>query len=155
VSSQPGITAEDAIQVAQRALRKVNEVESELSRLREENEHLRQRVTELEVAQPDADDYTSLDRDAKVGMIRQHALAKADDNSGLAQLDYHAIRWEVFNGEPSCGHSYDLMEQAAEAGGFHMGTTSDDNKALKVVLPEVSQEKRQRLLSRANKEDTE
>lgn len=153
--SQPSITAEDAVQVAQRALQTVNELQSDIEDLRQENQELRQRVTELEAAQPDASDYESLDRDDKVGLVRQHLLRKARDNNGRAQITYNGVRWEVFDGEPSPAHCYTLLEQAANEPGFTFGTDADDNKALKVDTAETTLEKDATGLLHANKENTE
>ncbi|MFA1612027.1 hypothetical protein [Halobellus rubicundus] len=111
------VTAEDALQVAQRALAKVNDLEGELEELRAEHEGtveeltaLRLRTSEYSTDRP----YDQLTRDEKIGMVREHAFEKADDaTNGRARLVWDDIKWSVFDGEPSRGHCYDLLRLAA------------------------------------------
>ena len=142
---------EDAVQLAQQAIRRLNEMEETVQQQAETIAQLQSRVQELEAAQPDADEYDRLDRDDKIGLVRQHLVTKADDQRGRAQIDYQGIRWEVFSGGPSPGHCYDLMELTAQEPGFMLGTDKDDTKTVKVDLAEMSREKERELLSRANK----
>jgi len=150
MSSQPSITAEDAVQIAQRALQKVNDMESELDDLRQENQELRQRVEELEARQPENKAYDNLSRDEKVGLVRSHLVKKAHEQGGKAQIGYKGVLWEVFDGEPSDGHCYKLMKLAADESGFTDGANSDGEKRLKVDTAKIGREKTQELLSRVN-----
>jgi len=132
MSQAPSITAEDAVQLAQKAIQKANENEKEIATLREENENLRQCIQELKAAQPDTSDYENLDRDDKVGLVRQHLYKKATDSNGKAKVDYKDVRWSVFDGEPSPDHCYTLMQQAATEAGFEMNDPDTGNKRLTV-----------------------
>jgi len=124
---QPDVRPEDALQVAQRALSKVNELERE-------NEELRERVVALEAALPDRGEYDDLDRQTKVGMVREHLVERARDQHGAAAIDYDGVMWEVFDGEPSADHCYTLMKLAAQAEGFNTRDPSGGNKELVVDL---------------------
>jgi len=146
-----GPRPEDAVQLAQNALQTVNELQDTVDAQADYIENLEQRVQELESAQPDATDYNGLDRDDKVGLVRAHLVHKANELNGKAQLAYHGIQWEVFDGEPSVGHCYTLMKRAAQERGFTEGTDADDNKTVKVQTAKISTEKEQALLSRVNK----
>lgn len=125
----PDVRPEDALQVAQRALQKANELEAE-------NERLRERVAELEATQPDTDGYPD-DRDVRVGMVRSHLIQRAKSQHGKAAIDYKDIKHGVFNAEPSAGHCYDLMDRAATAEGFEVRNPAGENKQLVVDLDRV------------------
>jgi len=130
--SQPQITAEDAVQVAQRALQKVNELETEVDKLQSENETLRSRVEELEASQPDPDEYDQLDRPDKVGLLKRHLITKASDTNGKAAADYKEVKYGVFDGQPSADHCYTLMKQAAQDTAFTFQNPSNSNKRITV-----------------------
>lgn len=134
MSDQPAVRPEDALQVAQRALRKVNDLEGEIDDLRAENERLRERVAELEATTEVSDDYDQLDRDTKVGMVRGHLIDRARAQHGMAAIDYDDVMWEVFDGEPSADHCYTLMRLAAQAEGFKIRDPSGENRQLIVNL---------------------
>lgn len=142
---QPDVRPEDALQVAQRALSKMNELE-------EENEELRERVVALEAALPDRSEYDDLDRQTKVGMVREHLVERARDQHGKATIDYDGVMWEVFDGEPSADHCYTLMELAAQAEGFDIRDPSTGNRELTVNLAAT---KPVLGFSRANKDSIE
>jgi len=130
MSSQPQVTPEDAVQVAQRALQKVNEQQEIIN-------DLQQRVTELEASQPDTSDYDSLDRDDKVGLVREHLIKRAHDGNGRAAVDYKDVKFAVFDGEPSADHCYTLMQIAGQASGFNCEDPSGGNKRLTVNSKET------------------
>jgi hypothetical protein len=123
----PDVRPEDALQVAQRALAKVQEQEQTISELQE-------RVAALEAAQPDRSEYDDLDRETKVGMVREHLVERAQDQHGRAAIDYNGVKWEVFDGEPSPDYCYTLMELAAEAGGFDLRDPNNGNRELVVDI---------------------
>lgn len=110
------VQPEDALEVAQRALAKINELEQEcedradrVAAFEEELTSVKLRLSEID----DDRDYEALTTDEKVGMVREHAFQKAADGHGRAKLDYSAIKWEVFDGEPGNNHCYRLMRLAA------------------------------------------
>jgi hypothetical protein len=118
---------EDALKIAQRALRKVDDQEEVI-------ESLQERVAALEAAQPERDEYDDLDRDTKVGMVREHLVERAQSQHGRAAIDYDGVMWEVFDGEPSADHCYTLMQRAASADGFEYRDPSTGNKQLVVDI---------------------
>lgn len=105
----PDVRPEDALQVAQRALAKVNDLEAE-------TEDLRERVVSLELRLSEHDDdrsYESLSIDEKIGLVREHAYQVACDGHGRAALDYKDIRYGCFDGRASADTCYRLMRRAA------------------------------------------
>ena len=139
---QPDVRPEDALQVAQRALAKANEME----RTVEDHE---ERIAQLEAAIPDRSDYETLDTQTKVGIVREHLVKRAQEQSGRAAIDYQGVMWEAFDGEPSADHCYTLMERAASAEGFDVRDPKKGNKQLTVNLDAT---KATLGFSRANKE---
>jgi len=131
--------AEDALQVAQRALGKLQEEREQRQELEETVDRLVERVGELE-AKTATDDraYETLSRNEKVGMVREHLHRRAQAAGGRAQIDYDDIVWEVFGGEPSADHAYTLMELAAEAEGFRVRDPDEGNKHLAVDIDDAS-----------------
>jgi DNA-binding protein H-NS len=110
------VRPEDAMQVAQKALQKVNDLEEEIEELRDQHEQATEDLTalKLRVSEIDEDrDYEELSFDDKVGLVRQHAFRKASRGHGRANLDYNDIQWAVFDGEPGNNHCYKLMKRAA------------------------------------------
>jgi len=132
------ITPEDALQVAQRALSKVNEQEERIDAKDETIAELRDRVQALEASQPDQAEFDDLDRDTRVGAIREHIIKRAQEQGGRAALDYNGIMWEVFDGEPSKGYCYKLMKLAAQGAGFDTNDPDEGNKRLVVNLDAVN-----------------
>lgn len=129
------IQPEDAMQVAQRALSRVGELEERLDEAEAENAELQERVTQLELRYADFEDgrsYDDLDRDGRVGRVREHAFERATDGHGRATLDYNDIMWSVFDGEPSADYCYKLMRLAADAPGFTYKSPDGKGKQLHV-----------------------
>ena len=126
------VRPEDALQVAQRALQKVNDLESRLEEQQETINNQHERIMSLEARQEDTSDYEMLDRDTKVGMVREHIVERAQNQHGKAAIDYNDVQWGVFEGEPSADHCYTLMELAANADGFNFEHPDGHNKRLTV-----------------------
>jgi len=111
-----GPSVNDVLQVAQRALAKVNELEAEVAENEQTIDSLVEDLTALELRVEDVSgdsDYGDLTFDEKVGLIREHAFRRATSSHGSAALDYNDIQWEVFDGEPTAKHCYKLMRHAA------------------------------------------
>jgi len=92
---------------------------AKLKRLGEENDRLRDRVAELEeLVDPDPGGvaYEQLTRDQKVHRVRVTLLKQATAGK-TPVMKYDDVRW-LFDGKPSPGHAYDLMELVAEADGY-------------------------------------
>ena len=116
---QPDPRVEDALQIAQRALAKANDLEGDIEDQRQEIAELREDLTatQLRLSEMDEDrDYASLTLDEKIGMVREHAFEKALAKGGKTTLDYDDIMWHVFEGEPGTKHCYKLMRLAAGTG---------------------------------------
>lgn len=128
--TQPDVTAEDALNIAQQALQKANEVDD----LRERVEALEDELTAVKMRQQERDENTEYDQltlDEKVGMVRQHGYRKATNGHGKATLDYDDIMWGVFDGEPGTKHCYKLIRRAAgltdqKTGSDQLGFTARD-----------------------------
>ncbi|SFK65987.1 hypothetical protein SAMN04487950_0443 [Halogranum rubrum] len=109
------------------------------------NERLKERVAELErevTPQLDAKSYMQLTRPEKVQRLREAlATQAATRNNRKAQMDYKDVTW-LFDGNPSPGHAYDLMELAGQAAGFVYDTPRSDsgNKRIRVDLDAVKDE---------------
>ena len=116
MSDSPDVRPEDALQVAQRALSKVNDLERELADLQEEQDDLVEDLTAVKFRISEMDDdrpYESMSLDEKVGKVREQAFQRAANSHGKAALDYKDVMWGVFDGEPGSDHCYKLMRLAA------------------------------------------
>lgn len=103
------VRPEDALQVAQRAMARINDLEDDVDDLRE-------RLVELELRLSEVDEnrsYAELTMDEKVGIVRERAYQMAAESHGRAALDYTDIRWTCFDGEPSESTAYRLLRRAA------------------------------------------
>lgn len=144
----PDVTPRDALAIAQRALAKANDLEADRDRI----DDLADRVAQLELRVSALDEdraYESLTTDDRIGLVREHAFEKATETTGKAALDYNAIKWEVFDGEPSADYCYTLMERAAETDGFNVETPPSGNRSLVV---DAAAAKRGAVFSSANKD---
>lgn len=144
MSSGTGPTPRDALKIAQRAMQRLNELENIV-------EVQQERIEELEAAQPDRSDYQQLNRETKVGMVQEHLVKKARNQHGKAAIDYDAVMWEVFDGEPSADHCYTLMQKAANEDGFRMRDPAKGNRQVAVDVDKTKTETR---FSHANKDTT-
>lgn len=114
--SESDVRPEDALQVAQRALAKVNDLEDELAETDDRLDDLEEKLTAATLRLSEIDDeraYQERTLDEKIGMVREHAFERAANGHGRATLDYDDIMWEVFDGEPSPSHCYKLLRLAA------------------------------------------
>jgi len=141
----PQIEPRDALEIAQKALRQTNQLEQTVT-------NLQNRVQELEAAIPDRSEYSELDRDTKVGMVKQHLVNRAQDQHGKAAIDYDGVMWEVFDGEPSADHCYTLMQKAANTDGFELQNPENGNRRLTVNIRATNA---QTNFSHANKDMSE
>lgn len=128
------VRPEDALQVAQRALQKVNDLEQRIDEQAEIIERQKERIVSVEARQEDTSEYATLDRDTKVGMVREHIVERAQNQHGKAAIDYNDVQWGVFDGEPSADHCYTLMQLAANADGFNFDNPKGQNKRLTVNI---------------------
>lgn len=128
-------------------------VKNQLVRLREENQELKDRVAELEdLVDPDpgATDYHSLTKEQKVRRIRKTLVENAMATSGTDSMMYKSVM-TLFDGHPSAGHCYNLMERAAELEGFQYDQAGGSGQ--KRVRVNVTDVKDEALLHSVNKAD--
>lgn len=111
---------------------------SMVSKLREENEILRNRISELEeVVDPDpTTDYDQLTKAQKVRKLRKALLREAMNASGKASMKYDEVR-ALFDMNVSPGHAYNLMEAAAKMDGFRYDKEGYQNQGQKRVAVEI------------------
>lgn len=107
-------------------------------------EELEDRVAELEeLVDPDPGSvaYEQLTSDQKVHRIRVALLEQATAGN-TPTMTYDDVRW-LFNGKPSAGHAYDLMERAATADGYTYETGGHGNgqKRIRVEPDAVNDER--------------
>jgi hypothetical protein len=128
--------------------RMLNHLRDRVEELESDNERLADRVAELEqVVNPDpATAYDEMSRDRKVFRVRKALVEEAATGHGAASMDYKEVRW-LFDGQPSPGHAYDLMELAGALDGFEYDN-SHDTKRVTVKLASVNDET---LIHAANK----
>lgn len=102
----------------------------ELQELRDENEALRERIEELEkVVDPNPSrlQWEQMSKSQKVQKIRRNLLQYAKEDGGVAKMNYKEVK-ALFDGQPSDGHTYNLMEAAADAEGFKYNAPKHGNK---------------------------
>jgi hypothetical protein len=114
------------------------------NRAAENYEELTETVAEVEqVAQADLDrmEYDQLTKQDKVRIIQSHLVEAADSNRrGTSSLNYREVR-VLFDGRPSPGHAYDLMELAGDERGFNYEQNGDEkNNRVTVNLDAVNNE---------------
>lgn len=127
------VTAEDALQVAQRALTKANRVDGLEERVDELENDLAGMALRLSAIEEDRP-YDGLTLNEKIGMVREELFNQATDGRGRT-MEYSDVRDIVFDGMPSGKHCYKLMRLAADAQGFRFRDPENGNKRL-VVDPE-------------------
>ncbi|MFC6765406.1 hypothetical protein [Natrinema soli] len=108
-----------------------------------ENERLKERVGKLEAElnpNPDSKPYKELGRDEKVQKLREYLVSMASSrHSGKFAMEYNDVV-ALFDGQPSPGHAYDLMEIAGNADGFAFKEFDDRTNQLRVNLDDVNDE---------------
>lgn len=111
----------------------------EVARMAGENvATLQERVSELETAvetldarapDPEQKEYDNMDRSDKATVVRSKLRSEANATNGKARATYNDVI-RIFDGRPSPGHAYDIMETVGEMDGFEMGTSPDGTKRL-------------------------
>jgi len=121
----------------------VDALRRKCARQAEEIETLRTRVGDLEnVVDPDpgGTEYDQLTKDQKVWRVRKKLAELAAAKAGTYAMDYKDIMM-LFDGHPSSGHCYDLMERAAEIDGYDDGQNPNGKRRLTVNLEAVNDER--------------
>ena len=119
----------------------VNALRRQLRNRTERIEELESRMAELEeLVDPDPGkvDYDQLTPDQKVHRVRKH-LAQEAAKGNRPTMTYDDVKW-LFDGHPSPGHCYDLMERGAEADGYvyETGGHGSGQKRIRVNLDAVN-----------------
>lgn len=116
----------------------------QVEELEAENERLRERIAELEeLVDPDPGSvsYDQLTKEQKIHRVRKKLAQKANGSrGGKARMTYKDVMW-LFDGHPSTGHCYDLMECAARLDGYAYDAAGDGGeKRVRVNLDGVNDE---------------
>lgn len=120
------------VEAANRAVEQVNDLAERL-------DDVESKLAELDARAPTPSqkDYQSLGRNEKVTILRQKLTELAENTNGKAAMNYNDVI-QAFDGHPSAGHAYDLMEAAAEADGYHYGENRGGEKRLAVNLDKTT-----------------
>jgi len=111
-------------------------------------EQLQRRVTELEakvdamnerVPSPDQKAYEEMNKADKATVVRSKLKQEAEATNGRAAVTYKDVI-RMFDGAPSAGHAYDIMDAAGETEGFDMGKSPDGTKRLTCNLRKLQRE---------------
>lgn len=102
-----------------------------LERLADAVDDLEGGLEELEQRAPDPSkqSYDQMDRGDKATVVRSKLRKEASATTGKSMATYKDIV-RMFDGYPSAGHAYDIMETAAEGDGFDLGTSPEGTKRL-------------------------
>lgn len=149
--NKPKATPRDAVELARTAIQRVNELEDRVEQQQEIIDAQQEQIELLQAAIQEPREYDQFDKQTKIGMVQKHLMKRAYDQGGKAKMDYDDVKWEVFDGEPSPYHCYELMKQAAQEDGFDYQEPSDENKRLVVDLSEKRLSTSETELLRENK----
>lgn len=112
------------MEAAKMAVENVETLRSDLETTRAQLEQMKDRVPE-----PSRKAYDDMDKHDKVTVLRQKLKDQAENTNGTAYVQYKDVV-RMFDGHPSPGHAYDLMETAAQAEGYNYGTNPEGEKRL-------------------------
>lgn len=136
----------DRVTKVDAVLKKTNRLKSEVQELKEENDELRRRLSQIEeVVDPDPEskEYDRMNKPEKVRAVRKAVIRKALNTQGNAgSMTYDEIM-ALFGNHPSAGHAYNLMKAAAEMQGFgydNAGSQGQGQKRVRVDIPSVKDE---------------
>lgn len=121
-------TETSLVEAAKDGMENVADLHRELENLRAEVELLEQRAPE-----PSKMDYDQMDKADKVTVVRQKLADEAEGTNGRAAITYKDVV-RMFDGYPSAGHAYDLMEAAATDEGYSYGESPEGKKRLTYVV---------------------
>jgi len=112
------------LEAVSRGLQNVNDLLERVDELEDRVETLEQRAPE-----PTELEYEQMDRTDKAAVVQARLRDQAAGTTGKAAVTYRDVVG-IFDGQPSAGHAYDIMETAAEAGPFKIDTSPADTKRL-------------------------
>lgn len=121
-----GMDADDLgiIPAANQALENIEALTERVDALEDEVDDLKDRAPD-----PKRQAYEDLSRSDKVTVVCSKLRSEADATNGQAAAQYKDIL-RMFDGHPSAGHAYQLMNAAADRDGFQVGKSRDDTKRL-------------------------
>jgi hypothetical protein len=134
--------ARQADSIAKRAIELVNQKDEQIETLEAETADLRDRIATLEghvTPDPATKEYDEKTRDERVREVRLTIARTASNNGGKAAMDYNDVLM-LFNGHPSPGYAYKLLELAANLDGFDYEKREGANDRLCVNMAAVNDE---------------
>lgn len=154
--------ADAALDLAQNALQRVAAAEDDLCEAERTIIELQNQLAELQATRPDRDrEYNTLNREEKISIIQEELVERAKvRQNGKASIDYNDVKAlfsKEYGGCPSPGHTYDLIEDAAEQDGFSYDNAKRGQYQLVVDLETLHESVRKgsAVFSLANKANTE
>lgn len=126
-ATTPQLNRQDIDRMARERMddrRRISALEETVEQLQAEIETLTNRVPSAEAKQ-----YDEMDRVDKATVVCSKLRSEADSTGGRAAVKYKDII-RMFDGRPSPGHAYDIMDTAAEQDGFEIGTDPSAEKRL-------------------------
>lgn len=118
----------EMIDAARMAVENVEELTDRVAELEEQVDSLKNQT-----ADPAAQEYQHMNKDEKVRAVREKIRTVASRSNGKAAMGYKDVI-QLFDGHPSPGHAYNLMESAGLADGYHYGENRGGEKRLRVNL---------------------
>lgn len=111
--------------------RKVKNQEDRIDDLEDTVAELEAVVETLQERAPDPSrmDYENMSREDKVTVVCSKLRAEAEATNGAAKAEYKDVI-RMFDGHPSAGHAYQLMEAAGEREQYNYGEAPDGSKRL-------------------------
>lgn len=122
--------------------RKANHQRERIEELEETVAALQEQVSGLQrLVDPDpgAVEYQEMTRQEKVYQVRKKLVELAANTNGRAAYKYRDVK-RLFDGHPSAGHCYDLMERAGELEGFAYEDNPDGEKRVVAKIEDVNDE---------------
>jgi predicted RNase H-like nuclease (RuvC/YqgF family) len=101
---------------------RIDELESTITELETVVDKLQERAPD-----PSRMDYEDMDRADKVTVVRSKLKAEAEATNGTAKAEYKDVI-RMFDGHPSAGHAYQLMEAAGSKDGCNYNEAPDGTK---------------------------
>lgn len=102
---------------------------------------------------PGAVEYDQMNRQEKVYQVRKKLVELAANTDGTAAYKYRDVM-RTFDGHPSAGHCYDLMERAGELEGFAYEENPDGDKRVIANLADVNDKTFVHVVNNATEENT-
>lgn len=119
------------VETAHRAIENIDELGQRIDDLEADIQSVEERV-----AEPGQMEYTQMGKAEKATVVRSKLKREAEATSGRSAAEYKDII-RMFDGQPSAGHAYNLMDAAAQVDGYAVGKSPDGTKRLTCTLEAV------------------